>query len=663
MTDIIIFGGTTEGRMLSELMAGSGAKVCLCVATEHGEGMVRRHENMEISHQRLGGADGIASLIRDRNAGVVVDATHPYALVISRNIKKACAATGAEHMRLVRAKSVDPGGKVIYTAGIDEAIEYLRGTEGNILVTTGSKELAKYTAIDNYRERVFARVLSLPEVAVQCGDLGFKGRNLICMQGPFNEDINYGMIRQFNIEHMVTKDSGEPGGFGDKIRAAERAGIDTVIIGRPEEDGLAYGSVVNILAERFGLKLKKSRPSTKKNIWVIGAGMGNAGGMTVEAAEACRNADAIIGPKRVTDLIAHKKNVLNEYRPEKVISYIQDHPELNNIAVVFSGDIGFYSGAKKLIDALDKKWNIIPLCGISSVVYLCSKLMVPWQDVRLLNAHAAEPNIVGEIKRNGKVFCLLTKGSDITALCEKLISYRMNNIRMTVGEKLGYHDERIVTGRPKDIMKNEFDDLSVILVVNDEYDRECPISIPDSEFIRGNVPMTKSEVRALTVSKLKLSDDSVIYDVGAGTGSVSVEMARVAVNGKVYAIEFDKEALDLIRKNRTHFAADNITIISGKAPEVLADLPAPTHAFIGGSGGHLMDIMKTLKEKNPYVKVIINSVTLETTYEALRCIKELGMEETETICISVSKAKAVGRSHLMTAQNPVYMTVCRGTGE
>ncbi|MCL2143453.1 MAG: precorrin-6A reductase [Methanomassiliicoccaceae archaeon] len=659
MTDILIFGGTTEGRLLSETLADHGLKVYLCVATEYGERLMRKHKNITISGERLD-EGGMTDLIRKEGIRTAVDATHPYAVAVSGNIKRACAASGAEYIRLLRPPS-RTGGDVTIVNNVAEAVEYLKGTSGNVLAATGSKELDKFTSIDGYADRIFARVLPLPDVMEHCAGLGFRGRNLICMQGPFNEDINYGMMKQFRIKYMVTKDSGDPGGFGDKMRAASRAGVHTILVGRPPETGSSYDSVVEDISKRFGLKIKKSaKKDVKKKVWVIGMGMGGPEGMTMEAVEACRNADVIIGPKRMTEAAGAGKNVLNEYKPEKIVPYIRGHPEFRNIAIVFSGDIGFYSGAKNIIESADPDWNIVPVCGIPSVVYLCSKLMVPWQDVRLVNAHAAEPNTVGEIRRHRKVFSILTRGTDINALCKKLMMYGLSDIEITVGENLGYPDERITQGCPRDLLKKEFGDLSVILAVNGNADAGCPISIPDTEFIRGDVPMTKSEIRTLTVGKLKLRDDSVVYDVGAGTGSVSVEIARVAVNGKVYAIEAEKDALGLIQKNKVRFGTDNIEVIEGRAPDALADLPAPTHVFIGGSGGSLKEIMSAVTEKNPNVTMIVNSVTIETACDVLRCIRELGLEETETLCISVSKARATESAHLMIAQNPIYMTVCGG---
>ena len=190
--------------------------------------------------------------------------------------------------------------------------------------------------------------------------------------------------------------------------------------------------------------------------------------------------------------------------------------------------------------------------------------------------------------------------------------------------------------------------------------RDIVFGIPDAEFIRGDAPMTKSEIRMLSVAKLRIKEDSVIYDIGAGTGSVSIELAQSAINGKVYAIEMKDPAADLIEENKLKFRTPNVEVIRGTAPEMMYDLPVPTHAFIGGSSGNLKDIVKCLIDKNPDVRMVINAVTMETAGEITSVIKELDLAEEEIISVSVDRTRKVGRYHLMDAQNPVYIAVVRG---
>ena len=187
--------------------------------------------------------------------------------------------------------------------------------------------------------------------------------------------------------------------------------------------------------------------------------------------------------------------------------------------------------------------------------------------------------------------------------------------------------------------------------------------ISDGEFLRGKAPMTKEEVRTVSLSKLRLSEDSVCYDVGAGTGSVSVEMALRAWMGQVYAIEKKEDALALLKENKKKFAVDNLVIIPGVAPEAMTELPAPTHAFIGGSSGNMQDIINLLLEKNPKVRIVINCITLETVTEAMNAIRDFGLEDVDIVQLAAARSKSIGRYHMMMGENPIYIISCSGRGE
>ena len=169
--------------------------------------------------------------------------------------------------------------------------------------------------------------------------------------------------------------------------------------------------------------------------------------------------------------------------------------------------------------------------------------------------------------------------------------------------------------------------------------------------------MTKSEVRAISMAKLALHDDSVVWDIGAGTGSVSVECALAAYKGKVYAVEKEPDAVELIKRNKLKFKTDNLCIVSGSAPDVLAELPVPTHVFIGGTGGNLRTILNVLLEKNPSVRIVMNTVTLESQSEAFACAREYEFADFDAVSVNISRTKKAGSYNLMAAQNPVTVFV------
>jgi len=659
MTSVFIFSGTSEGRRLSKMLANAGADVHVRVATEYGAEVMGYDDNIDVKVGSCGGVEGISNVIRENSYGIVVDATHPYALNITEHIREACANTGAEYIRLKRSESDTDSENIVKVSTVQEAIDYLKDKEGNILASTGSKDIALYTQIPDYKERVTARVLSTLESVQKCAEYGFSGKNLICAQGPFSEDTNYATLKQIDAKYIVTKDSGTAGGYEDKVRAAVRAGAKVVLVERPKEEGSDFDEVVSILNDRLGLEMDTGSDSSKRTVNIIGIGMGG-NGLTMSAKQRIDESDLIVGARRMVESVALGKDILEEYRSDEIIDYLEKNPKYRCISVLMSGDIGFYSGAKKLLERIDReKYDVHTEPGISSAVYLCSKIGTSWQDVYMTSAHGREANLVGLSRIHGKVFTLLSEEDTVHEMAREFIEYGMD-VRMTIGQDFGYETERVFTGTPEEVLKESFGKLCVALIQNDSPVRCNPISIPDEEFTRGDAPMTKSEVRALSVAKLKLCDDSVVYDVGAGTGSVSIEMALCAVNGKVFAVEKEDPAADLIEVNKRKFKTPNLQVVRGLAPEAMQDLPKPTHAFIGGSSGNLKDIVSCLLEKNPQIRIVINSVTVETLEETVQVIKEFDLVEEDFTCINVSRARKLGRYHLMTAQNPVYIAVVRG---
>lgn len=657
MAKVLIFAGTTEGGDLAAYLAGAGVQVHACVASEYGRTSVPALPGIEVSARPLSTPE-MAALMREYP--LVVDATHPYAQEIKKHVAEVCAQTGAEYIRLSRPAAAGAEA-VVPVPTVAAAVEYLQGTAGPVLVTTGSKELAAFAALPGYRERVFARVLSLPDVVAQCAAAGFQGKNLFAMQGPFCEELDYGLLVQTGARYLVTKDSGVPGGLPAKLAAAQRAGAQVVLIGRPAEPagGRDYEATVAYLADRLGLPAPAAAP---RALALVGTGIGPGTGLTAAAAEAVRTADLVCGAARMLQVPeAAGKPTLPEYQAAKILAYLAVHPEVRRAAVLVSGDVGFYSAAKALEEqAVAAGFCVTAHCGISSVQYLCARAGVPWQDVRLVSAHGRPANVVAEVRTHARTFVLLDGAQGVKDLCTALTAYGLAEVRLTVGCDLGYPEERLLTGGPAEVAAQECGQLCAALIANPQPDIADPIGLPDEAFIRGEAPMTKSEVRALSVAKLKLTPDAVVYDVGAGTGSVSVEMARVAAAGTVYAVEREEAACALIDQNRRQLGTPNVEVVAGLAPAALAPLPAPTHVFVGGSSGNLKEILAAVLAKNPAVRIVVNSVTLETIAETLACLRDLPLVQEEIVCLNVAGARHLGRYNLMTAQNPVYLAVLRG---
>ena len=655
MYKAIVFAGTTEGYAICNFLAENGVSVYACAATEYGGSLLKENEFLHVSAGRLKTED-MEELFHKVAPEIVLDATHPYAAEVTKNIRKACENAGVRYQRVLRPEG-DKSGEAVYVESPEEAAEFLSGTEGNIFLTTGSKELAKFTVIPDYKERLFARVLSVPSVIQSCAELGIEGKHLIGMQGPFSAEINEAMLRQFQCSYLVTKDTGLAGGFPEKIEACQRCGATPVIIGRPlKEEGLSLPEARGFLAKFFNLKLSQK-------ISLVGIGMGAEKTLTLEGKKVFDEAELLIGAKRMTEAVQKPgQSVLHEYRSEKIVEYIKAHPEYRTVAIALSGDVGFYSGAKKLVDLLEG--NVEVICGISSVVYFMAKIGFSWDDAKIVSAHGRKCNLVSLIRHNPKVFSILGTEDGVASLAKKLVYYGMGEVILYVGENLSYENEKIFHDKAENLTEYRGDALSVVTAYNEE---ATPLSavhgIRDEEFLRGKAPMTKEEVRTVSLSKLCLGEDSVCYDVGAGTGSVSIEMALRAWNGEVYAIEKKEDALGLLKENRQKFAVDNLKIIPGTAPEAMMELPVPTHAFIGGSSGNMNEIVKLLLEKNPEVRIVINCITLETVTEAMNAIRDFNLTDVDIVQLGAARSKTVGRYHMMMGENPIYIISCSGRGE
>lgn len=257
MEKILIFAGTTEGRKLAEFAGRLKVQVLVSVATEYGKTCLDDCDNIQTFVGRIDEGQ-IEAFIRKEKVELVIDATHPFAVLVTRNIRNACENTGTEYLRCLRRECEEAftveTGEIVWTSTVKQAVEYLEKTEGNILIATGSKELEKYASIPNYKERCFARVLSTGKAVEDSIRLGFEGKHLIAMQGPFSEEMNLAMLRHVDAKYFVTKESGKAGGFPEKVKAAKEAGTVLVVVGRPEEEGLALEEVFDELKRRYGDK-------------------------------------------------------------------------------------------------------------------------------------------------------------------------------------------------------------------------------------------------------------------------------------------------------------------------------------------------------------------------------------------------------------------------
>lgn len=390
-------------------------------------------------------------------------------------------------------------------------------------------------------------------------------------------------------------------------------------------------------------------------ICLVGCGCGRET-LCADAAEAIRSADALIGAPRLLDLFPETETKIPALSAKEIAEALSSL-RCSEVCVLFSGDSGFYSGARLLVPLLpeNSEWRILP--GISSLQLLAARLGEPWQNWRLCSAHGVDCDPVWEVCHGQKVFFLTGGKLGPTELCGQLTEAGLGTLSIIVGEQLGCLEERIHRGSAEAFSQMKFSPLSCMLAEAAPRRQRRTPGLPDAEFERTEkVPMTKQEVRAAALAKLGVGAQDICWDIGTGTGSVAVELALQA--RAVWAVERNREALRTAERNREKHGAWNLHLKEGRAPEALEGLPKPDAVFVGGSGGRLEEILKTIYYVNRKARICVSAIALETLQGAIECLQKLGYE-TEISQIAVSRSKPAGDLTLMLAQNPVYLITGR----
>lgn len=684
MKEILIFAGTTEGRKLSECLSKADILHTVCVATEYGEIVLTENACAHVHRGRMD-VEEMSAFISDGQFSAVVDATHPYAQVVTENIRNAMKGMDIPYIRLKRETDDSYDYDKIRSFECNEdCAEALLQINGNILLTTGSKELSVYCGYESLKDRLYVRVLPGLESLSLCNENGIMGKHILALQGPFTVDMNEAMLRQYDISCLVTKKSGRAGGYIEKLEAAKRLDIPVYVVERAnvEENasntgntnggdnrGKAYSfretcELLNNICH------KQINAQNKLNITLAGVGMGSQASLTKEVEQAIKEADIILGAKRMIDIYEPRLEKKSYYMAGDIIPYLKKLQgndtfyEDKNVVILFSGDSGFYSGCQSLYrslraetesGALDADISIMP--GISSIAYLAACTGESYQDAEICSIHGRkQANLADIIRHNSKTFMLMSGINDVNSLGQLLLDAGLNQCIVTAGYELSYETQEIMALTPIECVKLEKEGLYTCLIKNPNAgDRRLTHGKADSEFIRDKVPMTKEEVREVSICKLRLTDKALVYDIGSGTGSIAMEMAGLSPDLKVYAIERKPEAVALIKKNKEKFKLDNIEVIEAEAPEGLDELPKPTHVFIGGSGGNLNEILNTLYSMNDSMRIVITAVSLETIAQIKEILSAYPIANEDIVELQVNRSKVIGKYHMMQAENPVWI--------
>lgn len=496
MAEVLIFGGTTEGRCLAEHGARQGLSVLVSVVSEYGKRMIRDMPGLSV---RCGALDktGIYSLLKKERPCLVLDATHPHAATVSGEIAGACSQAGIRCLRVLRdmpgeaKEGRNQGGSIFWVHTSGEAAAVLAGDKKPVLFTTGSKELDFFAGEPGLRDRIYARVLPDSRVLARCEQLGIRGKHLIAMQGPFSEEMNRALIRATGVGWLVTKESGKQGGFEEKLAAAGSCGIKTVVIRRPdqengEEKGISLKKAFREISglagkeelskreeqteEKF-LPKEKEQSEEKPRLSLIGMGMGAGSQLTREALRELAQCDVVLGAGRMLADIKpwiEEKPVVEKYLGREVFQWLLTHKEYRRVAVIYSGDTGFYSGCGSLLRVLkeqaDEMFSVRVLPGISTLSCLAARLGRSWEGIFPASIHGRECDVEGLLQSRGHMFLLLGGDKSLGRLCERLDESGMGDVQVSAGVRLGYPDEEIFRGKAKEFKDRREASLAAVIL-------------------------------------------------------------------------------------------------------------------------------------------------------------------------------------------------------
>lgn len=659
MKNIIVFSGTTEGRKLSQILSRNKIYHTVCVATEYGKEVMEESEYAYIHTGRID-KDSMQDFI-EADTEFVIDATHPYATLVSDNLKAVTKQMNIPYIRISRSESViDSDADIKTVDSFEETPELLKAVDGNILLTTGSKELQVFNFDEEILNRIYVRVIPSEESIAICKAAGIPRQNVIAMHGPFSVQMNEAILKEYKIRCLVTKESGVSGGFGEKLTAAKNCNCQTIVVGRPDTE---CGVTIEKALEMLGVDMVPSShtQSFEGTISLIGMGMGDHKLLTMQAIEAINSSEAVFGPQRLLSDI-NNTNKYPFFRASDILPIIKEK-QYARVAILFSGDCGFYSGATSFISEYSKAaggYEIICLPGISSVSYFASKLGVKYSDTCIYSIHGKKDDtkayalLKQKLMENAFTFVLLSGDEDIREL-GRLLEQDSDNFLITIGSSLSYPDERIFELTVEEAINYKTPGLYIAYITNRKPQKRKLINYyKDSEFERNETPMTKETIRHEVVRLLELKEGDTVYDIGSGTGSVSIEIASLSTSLNVYAIEKKDEALSCMSRNIEKFACNNITLIKGCAEKIVEELPPADAVFVGGSSGKLTEIIDKLNiEKS--VRIVVTAVSLETVAELEKLENRSDVRDYQMKMIGVTNIRKVASHSLIQAENPIYI--------
>ncbi|OGT98128.1 MAG: precorrin-6Y-methylase [Geobacteraceae bacterium GWB2_52_12] len=404
---------------------------------------------------------------------------------------------------------------------------------------------------------------------------------------------------------------------------------------------------------------------TEQTIYLIGAGFTGWDGFPAKALEIINTSDIMIGHQRHLDIFPNFKGEKKELGDLSELIDFLKKTELR-VVLLASGDPTFFGISRFLLRNLSKeRIEIFP--NVTSMQYAFARIKEPWDDGIFVSVHGRGMHqAIDKIIAAEKACVLTDKSNTPAAIAAELIERGAEGYEAWLCEDLGMPSEKFTKTTVRGLLDIEASELNILILIR-IYEPNLVhyplIGIDDDEFHTSKKLITKQEVRAVTLAKLQLQDDLVLWDIGAGSCSVSIEASNLMPDGKIFAVEKNQQCIGFINDNLKKFCTRNVKLIEAYAPDGLEDLPDPDRVFIGGAGGKLDEIIDIISLRlRPEGVVVINAVTLDTLTRAVEFLEDHGFT-VEATCINVAKTRNLTEYKMFEAQNPVYVISARKGGE
>ena len=396
---------------------------------------------------------------------------------------------------------------------------------------------------------------------------------------------------------------------------------------------------------------------SQQKIYLVGAGITGWEGFGSKALEVIAKAEVLIGHQRHLDNFPDfkgEKQLLEDL--SVMLEFLRTTDK--RAVVLGSGDPNFFGIGRFLLRNLPKeRIEIFP--NVTSVQYAFARIKEPWDDAVFVSVHGRGlGRAIDRIIAAEKIAVLTDKVNSPAAIARELIERGAEGYDAWLCENMGLPGEKFTKTDLKGLLAIAASELNILILIKawePNLVHYPLIGIDDDEFATAKKLITKQEVRAVTLAKLQLQDDFTIWDIGAGSGSISIEASNLVPNGKLFAIEHNPQCIAFIQENLKKFVARNVKLVGGEAPAALDDLPDPDRVFIGGSGGMLEEVIETVDRRlKPDGLIVLNAVTLNTLTKSVEFLEDHGYS-VEVTCVNIAKTRALSEYKLLEAQNPVYI--------